>query len=128
MPLITGVDHDRREVSVIAIGPVSVDDVLEFLLHQKREHGLSYPRLVDLRGAGIPTDPAGFERITEMVRNLSLEGPIGPAAIVVSSDADVDSMRVLEGMLQNFFAMKTFRGEGHARAWLRGTAAKGQAT
>ncbi len=124
MPLITGVDHERREVSVVAIGPVSVDDVLEHLLHQKREHGLGYPKLVETRGAGIPTDLADFQKITEMVRLLSLEGPIGPAAVVVSSDADLEAMRVLDDMLKNFCDVETFRDEAEARAWLRKEAAK----
>jgi hypothetical protein len=128
MPLITGVDHERREVKVVAIGPVSVDDVLEHLQHQKREGGLAYPTLVDLRGAGIPTDPAHFQQITEVLRDLSRDGPIGPAAVVVSSDANLDSMRVLEDMQRNLREVKMFRNEAEARAWLRDNAAKGQST
>lgn len=128
MPLITGVDHFRREVKVVAIGPVSVDDVLEHLFHQKREGGLGYPTLVDLRGAGVPTAPADLQQITEVLRDLGRDGPIGPAAVVVSSDANLDLMRVLEDMQRNLRKVKMFRDEAEARAWLRDSAAKGQST
>jgi hypothetical protein len=128
MPLITGVDHNRREVSVVAIGPVSADDVRELLLHQKREGGLGYPKLVESRGAEVPTDLADLQQITEKLRELSLEGPIGPTAIIVSSEADLEGIRVLEGMLQSFCDLKAFRNEAEARAWLRENAARGQST
>ena len=60
-----------------------------------------------------------------MLRDLRLEGPIGPAAVVVSSDANLDSMGVLGGMLQNVCEVKMFRDEAEARAWLQSNAAKG---
>jgi hypothetical protein len=126
MPLITGVDHDHHVVGVVALGQVSLSDVREQLLHEKREHGLAYPKLVDLRGAGIPSAPADFQQITEMLRDLSREEPIGPCAVVVSSDADLNSMRALEAMAREFCELKVFRGDGEARAWLRGAGAIGQ--
>ncbi len=126
MPLITGVDHKRREVSVLAIGPISVNDVREHVRHMKREGGLAYPRIVESRGAGIPADPADFQRLAEMLRDLSTQGPIGPAAIIVSSDADIEGMRALEGMLASICEVKSFRDEADARAWLGEIAARGQ--
>jgi hypothetical protein len=128
MPLIVGVDHDRREVSVIALGPVSLDDVREHLLHEKRESGLGYPELVDARGAGIPSTLAELQQIAEILRDLSREGPLGRTAFMVSSDADLDAMRALEAMVSDCCEMKAFRGEEEARTWLRGAAAKGQST
>lgn len=118
MPLITGVDHKRREVTVRAIGPVSIDDVRQHVQHMKREGGLAYPRIVDSRGAGIPGDPADFQTLANMLRDLSMEGAIGPAAIIVSSDADIEKMRVLEAMLESYCAVKAFRDVEQARAWL----------
>jgi hypothetical protein len=124
MPLITGVDHEHRVASVVAIGPVSVDDILEHLQHLKREHGLAYPKLVESRGAEVPSQLTDFQKITEMTRALSLESPIGPTAVVVSSDTDLEGLRVLERMLQDFCEVKTFRDEAEARAWLRAKAPK----
>jgi stage II sporulation SpoAA-like protein len=124
MPIITGVDHDRHEVNVLAVGPVTVDDVLEHLQHQKREHGLSYPKLVESRGAEVPIELTDFQQITELTRALSLESPIGPTAVVVSSVSDLEALRVLEGMMQSFCEIKAFRNEAEARAWLRERTAK----
>jgi hypothetical protein len=126
MPLITGVDHERREVSVVAIGPVTVEDILEHLQHQKREEGLAYPKLVESRGAEVPIKQADFEQIAELTRAMSLESPIGPSAIVVSSDADLKALAELEEMMASFCEFKTFRNEAEARAWLRERTAKGK--
>ncbi len=126
MPLITGVDHKLREVSVLAIGPVKVDDVREHVQHMKREGGLAYPRIVESRGAGIPADPADFQQLAEMLNDLSAEGPVGPAAIIVSSDADIEGMRVLEGLLAKTCEVKSFRNEADARAWLGEITARDQ--
>ncbi len=128
MPLITGVDHDRKEVSVIAIGQISLADVREHLEHERRDRGLGYPEIVDLRGAGLPFEPGDFQEIAEILRTLSIEGPLGPAAFVVSSEADVETMHVFEVMVKDFCQFKTFRDAKEARAWLAGRAAKGQAT
>ncbi|MGA8014157.1 MAG: hypothetical protein WB949_17130 [Candidatus Acidiferrales bacterium] len=118
MPLIAGVDHDRKEVSVVAIGQISLADVREHLLHERRDQGLSYPEFVDLRGAGLPFEPGDFQQIAEILRALSLEGPLGPAAFVVSSEADLETMRALEVMAKDYREMKTFLSQGEARAWL----------
>ncbi|MGA8768235.1 MAG: hypothetical protein WB559_14545 [Candidatus Acidiferrales bacterium] len=118
MPLIAGVDHDRKEVSVVAIGQISLADVREHLLHERRDQGLSYPEFVDLRGAGLPFEPGDFQQIAEILRALSLEGPLGPTAFVVSSQADLETMRALEVMAKGYREMKAFLSKGEARAWL----------
>jgi hypothetical protein len=128
MPLITGVDHKRREVTVLAIGPITMDDVREHVAHMKRDGGLAYPRIVESRGAGLPADPGDFQKLADMLRDLSKEGAIGPAAIIVSSVADVERMRVLENMLASYCPVKAFRTEEDARAWLQEISAEGKST
>ncbi len=118
MPLITGVDRDHREVRVIALGPVSLDDVREHLLHKRREGGLSYPELADVRGAGIVCDPDELKQIAEFLRELSRESPLGCIAFVVSSEADVAATRELEDLAGDCCEIKTFRSAEEARAWL----------
>lgn len=118
MPLITGVDRDHHEVSVVGLGPVSLDDVREHLLHKKREGGLSYPELADVRGAGIVSDPAELQQIAEFLRELSRESPLGRIAFVVSSEADVAATRELGALAGDCCDIKTFRSAEDARAWL----------
>jgi hypothetical protein len=96
MPLITGVDHDQRVVSVVGIGPVTVADVRDHVSHVKREHGVGYPELLDARGTAFPSTAEDFREIVEMVRALRQEGPPGCTAIIVSSEADLDALRALE--------------------------------
>jgi len=118
MPLITGVDRDHREVNVVALGPVSLEDVREHLLHKKREGGLGFPELADVRGAGIVSAPAELKQIAEFLRELSREGPLGRTAFVVSSEADVAATRELEALVGDCCDMRTFRSAEDARAWL----------
>ncbi len=118
MPLITGVDRDHHEVSVVALGPVSLDDVREHLLHKRREGGLSYPELADVRGAGIVCDPAELQQIADFLRELSRESSLGRIAFVVSSEADVAATRELEALAGDCCDIKTFRSAEDARAWL----------
>jgi hypothetical protein len=118
MPLITGVDHNHRVVSVVAIGPVTVADVQNHVQHVKREHGIGYPELLDARGAAFPSTAEDFEQIAEMVRALRQEGPPGSTAIIVSSEADLDSLRALEVRLEGLCEVKAFRDEQEARIWL----------
>jgi hypothetical protein len=118
MPLITGVDRDHREVSVVALGPVSLKDVREHLLHKKREGGLGYPELADVRGAGIVSDSGELQQIADFLRELSRESPLGCIAFVVSSEADVAATRELEALVGDCCDMRTFRSAEDARAWL----------
>ena len=118
MPLITGVDRDHREVRVVALGPVSLEDVREHLLHKKREGGLGFPELADVRGAGIVSAPEELKQIAEFLRELSREGPLGRIALVVSSEAELTAMREFEELVRDFCDIKAFRSEEDARAWL----------
>jgi hypothetical protein len=118
MPLITGVDRDHHEVSVVGLGPVSLNDMREHLLHKRREGGLGYPELADVRGAGIVCDPAELKKIAEFLRELSHEGPLGRIAFVVSSEADVAATRELEVLAGDCCDIKTFRSAEEARVWL----------
>lgn len=119
MPVIVAVDHDRREVNVVAVGPVTFADALSHLEHEARGGGLGYRKFVDARGAGVlVTAEENFE-IAERMRAYSREIQIGPVAFVVSSDAAFDAITVLAELVENVCVMAVFRDEREARAWLR---------
>ena len=119
MPVIVAVDHDRREVNVVAVGPVTFADALSHLEHEARGGGLGYRKFVDARGAGVlVTAEENFE-IAERMRAYSREIQIGPVAFVVSSDAAFDAITVLAELVENVCVMGVFRDERGARAWLR---------
>jgi hypothetical protein len=118
MPLITGVDHNRRLVSVVAIGPVTLDDIRGHLQREQRENALGYVEMVDARGAGLPRTLAEHQQIAEMLRALSGLGPLGRTAILVSSDAELETVGALESAVRDICEVKGFLIEVDARAWL----------
>ncbi|MBZ5696273.1 MAG: hypothetical protein LAN36_13040 [Acidobacteriia bacterium] len=128
MPIITKVDHERREVQAIAVGPVSYADVEEHIVQQRRLDSVSYREFLDGRGAGLSLSPAEVRRIVELLREMSREAPLGRTAVLVPSDYAFGMVRMLEMLLEEVFELRPFRDEQEARAWLEGNAAKGQAT
>jgi hypothetical protein len=118
MPVIVAVDHDRRKVDVVAIGPVTFADALSQLEHEVRHGGLSYPKFVDARGVGVLVTAEDQVQIAERLRAYSREIRPGPVAFVVSSDATFDAINVLAKLLENVCAMGVFRDEREAREWL----------
>lgn len=119
MPVIVAVDHDRREVTVVAVGPVTFADALSHLEHEARGSGLGYRKFVDARGAGVLVSLEENVEIAERMRAYSREIQLGPVAFVVSSEAAFDAITALAELVENVCAMGVFRGEREARAWLR---------
>lgn len=128
MPIISNIDHERREVHAIAVGPVTYADVEEHILQQQRLGSVPYREFLDGRGAGLSLSPAEIRRIVELLRTLSKEGPLGRTAVLVPSDYAFGMVRMLEMLLEDVFELRPFRDEHEARAWLAGSAAKGQST
>jgi hypothetical protein len=118
MPIIVAVDHDRREVNVVAIGPVTFADALNQLDHELRGGGLGYRKFIDARGAGVLISPEENLELAEMMRAHSREVPLGPGAFLVSSDAAFQAIGGLAERVADVCAMKVFRDEQEARAWL----------
>lgn len=118
MPVIVSVDHDRREVNVIAIGPVTFADALQHLEHEVRLGGLAYRKFVDVRGAGVLVSREENVEIAERLRVYSREIKLGPVAFVVPSDAAHEMISVLAELVENVCDMRVFHGEREARTWL----------
>ena len=118
MPIISRVDHKRREVEAMAVGPVSFADVAAHFSHERHRHGLSYPAFLDVRAAGIAFSPDEARQIGELIRNLARETKLGRTAILVSSDEGFAAVCKLEEMVGDVCELKAFRDEQDARAWL----------
>jgi len=85
--LLFSVDHDRREVTEVAIGPVTSVDALQHLEHEVRHEGSGYAKFVDLRGAGVLVTREENIENADRTRAYSREVRLGPIAFVVSSEA-----------------------------------------
>lgn len=128
MPIISKIDHERREVQAIAVGPVTYADVEDHIVQQRRLGSVSYREFLDARGAGPILSPAEARRIVQLLRDMSQEAPLGRTAVLVSSDYAFGMVRMLEMLLDDVFELRPFRDEEEANAWLRRDTAKGQST
>lgn len=118
MPVIVTVGHKRHAVRGVCIGPVTLSDALSHVAHEAREHGLGYRKFVDTRGSGFELSVDDLQQIAEALREQSKEHALGPAAIVVSSDATFETLQALGRLVEGFFEMRVFRDEKEARQWL----------
>ena len=118
MPIIMKVDHERKEVDCVAVGPISYSDVVNHLLAERNFKGLAYKEFVDARGAGLVWTPEQGRQIVGLIRSFSKESSLGPTAVLVSSDVAFGVMRMLEILVEDVCEVKPFRDEQDARAWL----------
>jgi len=118
MPIIMNVDHERKEVDAVAIGPISYADAVNHLGAERHFEGLAYREFVDARGAGFQWTPVEIRRIVAMIRSLGQESKLGPTAILVSTDVAFGMMRMLEVLLEDIAEVRPFRDEQEARDWL----------
>jgi len=118
MPIIATVDHDRREVHAVAMGPISYEDVERHLRFERHWGGLAYPEILDVRGAGINLTPAEIRQIVALVHDMAREGRFGRTAVIVSSEYAFGVARMVEMLIEDICELKPFYDEQEARIWL----------
>jgi len=118
MPIIVAIDHEHRQVNVVAIGPVTLADALQQLEHESRGGGLGYPKFIDVRGAGVLITPDEEREVAARMRELNRKTPFGPMAFVVSSDETAGAIGLLAQLVKDVFPLRVFRDEKEAREWL----------
>jgi hypothetical protein len=118
MPIIMSVDHERKLVNAIAIGPVSFSDVENHLSMERQFGGLTYKELLDARGAGIGFTPTEIRQIVSLIRTLGQKSKLGPSAVLVSTDFAFGVTRLLEALLEDVCEIRPFWNEEEAKAWL----------
>jgi hypothetical protein len=118
MPIILNVDHERKEVDAVAIGPVSYAEVENHLLKERHFGGLPYKEFIDARGAEVLLISAEIQQIVALIRRLSQESKFGPTAVLVSTDVAFGIVRMLEMIVEDVAEVRPFREEQEAREWL----------
>jgi adenosyl cobinamide kinase/adenosyl cobinamide phosphate guanylyltransferase len=118
MPIILGVDHERKQVDAVAVGPVTYADVENHLLAERYFGGTSYKEFVDARAAEARWTAREAQKIAELIRKLAAESKFGPTAVLVSNEVTFGMLRMLEILLEDTAELKPFRSEDEARAWL----------
>jgi hypothetical protein len=112
------VDHERKQVDAVAIGPISYADVEDHLLAERHFGGLPYKEFIDARAAGVLFNTAEIRRIVALLRRLGQESKLGPTAVLVSTDVAFGLMRMLEILVEDVANVEPFRDEQEARGWL----------
>jgi hypothetical protein len=118
MPFTLNVDHERKLVVAVAIGPITLDDAMRHLANERYFEGLAYKEFVDARGAGFLWTPGEMLQIVEEVRSMRKESKFGPTAILVSSEAAFETLREMKSLVATLAEIEIFRDEQEARAWL----------
>lgn len=118
MPIIANVDHERREVRAVGVGPISYEDVKNHVMQERHFGGLAYPELFDARGAGILWTSLEIREIVALLRRLGQESKLAPTAVLVSSDVAFGIMSMLAALLEDVCEVKPFWNEDEAQGWL----------
>jgi hypothetical protein len=121
MPIIIlAVDHEHKELDVVAFGALHYAEIEKHLLEERNIGGLTYKEFVDARDAGLvfAVSPAEIRQIVALVRNLCQQANFGPTAVLVSTDFAFGILRGMEMLLEDVADVRPFRDEKVARSWL----------
>jgi hypothetical protein len=114
------VDTERNEVTTIADGTVTLDEIRAHLNREKSDSALPYRELIDARNAVVRLSCSELQQIVELLRILALNRRLGPTAVVVSTDVAYGIMTMLETFVEDVCAVKPFRDLRAAALWLNG--------
>jgi hypothetical protein len=118
MPIRFIVDHTKAFVTAVVEGPVTLDEVLRHLDIERALKGLSYPELVDARTVELTFTASDVRVVVAWLRDASKHGPLGPTAVVVSTDVAFGMMRMLQMLVDDVCVIRPFRSLAEAEAWL----------
>jgi hypothetical protein len=118
VPIIFSVDHERKLVTALAVGPIGYADIERHLRQERQWKGLSYPEFMDARGAGLNLAPVDVRHIVELLRRLGHEAKLGPTAVLVDNDFAFGVLRMLDSLVEDCCRIHPFRDEAEAFAWL----------
>ena len=110
------VDIERNEVTTIAEGTVTLDEVRAHLHREKIDSALPYRELIDARNAVVRLSCTELQQIVELLRSRRL----GPTAVVVSTDVAYGILRMLQILVEDVCVVQPFRDLAAATLWLNG--------
>lgn len=114
------IDVERKEVVTVAEGAVKVAEIRAHLMREQKDSALPYRELIDARRAVLDLSPAEVREVVELLRVFSLEHPLGPTAVVVSTPVAYGAMRMLQTLVEDVCVIFPFQSLAQAETWLRG--------
>ena len=114
------VDTERNEMTTIAEGTVTLDEVRAHLHREKSDSALPYRELIDARNAVVRLSSSELQQIVELLRSLARSRRLGPTAVVVSTDVAYGIMRMFQILVEEVCVVQPFRDLAAATLWLNG--------
>ena len=114
------VDIERGEVTTIAEGTVTLDEVRAHLHREKSDSALPYRELIDARNAVVRLSCSELQQIVELLRSLARNRRLGPTAVVVSTDVAYGVLKTLQILVEDVCVVQPFRDLAAATLWLNG--------
>jgi len=120
MPLRWTIDHDRRLVSVAAVGAVLASDIQAYLDDLVREGAMPYAKLFDVSQAVSFLKADDLEDLGKWLRRYmdAPTGTVGPLAIVASSPELFVQAEFFSDMASGRRPIRVFRDPESAKRWL----------
>ena len=116
------VDAERNEVTTIAEGTVTLDELRAHLNREKSDFALPYRELIDARQAVVRFSSSELHEIVRLLRSLARSHRLGRTAVVVSTDVAYGIMRVFQVLVEDVCEVQPFRDLATATLWLNGRA------
>jgi hypothetical protein len=126
MPLRWRIDDDTRRVEVVAEETITSVEIRDYLERVAQAGAMAYAKLFDASAAKVEVSVDELKAIAAWVRKFAIDGrgPIGPLAIVVSSQSHFDAARFADAA-GSIRPLQIFRDEGEAQAWLKHVTSSG---
>ncbi len=119
MGLTYGIDHARCEITAVAEGRITFEDIRRHLEAERAAGGLAYPELIDARNAVPDLSSDDVRRTVALLETLGRNGRLGPTAVVVATDFAYGLIRMLEILVERTCVIQPFRDIDAAARWLR---------
>jgi hypothetical protein len=118
MSITWTISHPLRLVVATGKGETTSADFLFYLDEIVKAGAIPYRRLLDLTGVGIPMPLADILLVGRHFANLADKKLLGPSAIVVTSNAFANLVKIFDAAVEAERPLKIFRDLRAARAWL----------
>ena len=118
MPIKLVIDPKRERIHTIAEGLITYADVENHLSEENGVGGLPYSELSDARRAVLRWSSGDVRQIVGLIRGLGMNFRHGPTAFLVATDYASGLIFMIGMLVDDICAIKPFRDEAEARAWL----------
>jgi hypothetical protein len=124
MPVQWTISHPTRLVIAVAKDNLRLQDIESYLDGVVAAGALSYRKIFDTTGATANLSEDDLMALGARIRAYTAIGPIGPLAIVATTDRSYGQARMFTALAEADRPIKIFRELHAARHWLDGQTAE----